>query len=144
PPLAVEVLEDRTVLAGSVKLSNGTLVITGTASPDTVLVQQISGGKNQPNQVSVTLNGQTSTFKVTLVNQIQAQLGDGDDTITLDNSSLPVTPPSSFDGGSGADTVIVKGTAGADNFTVSGSQVQLTGAGALSYTNFESLSVNGL
>src|SRR5262245_37448337 len=85
--LALERLEDRTLLTGSVQLSNCVLLITGTGN-DAVLVKEISGAnKNQPPQVSVTLDGQTSTFKVTFVNQIQAQLGGGNDTFTLDNST---------------------------------------------------------
>src|SRR5262245_60971045 len=47
-PLALEALEDRIVLDGTVKLSGGMLVITGTVGNDTALVQQVAGGKNQP------------------------------------------------------------------------------------------------
>src|SRR5262249_26431668 len=143
-PLTVEQLEDRTVLDGSVKLSNGLLTITGTALNDTVLIQQIPQSPNQPDQVAVTLNGKLFTFKVTLVNQIQAQLLDGNDTITLDESVHPVTPPLSFDGGAGIDAVVFRATAGADAIAVTGTQVTQTGAGALSYANFESLLVDAL
>src|SRR5262249_24417553 len=53
--------------------------------------------------------------------------------------------PLSFDGDGGVDSLIVKGTADADSFTVTGSQVQLPGAGTLTYLNtFESLTVDGL
>jgi hypothetical protein len=144
-PPSLEALEDRTLLAAPVRLSNGILLITGGNGNDTVLVQEVSGAnKSQPDQISVTFNGQTSTFKVTLVNSIQAQLGAGDDAITLDESVVPVAPPLSFDGGTGSNTVTVKGTAGADAFTITGSTVGLTGAGTLTYSNFQSLTVNGL
>src|SRR5262249_22776764 len=57
------------------------------------------------------------------------------------------TPLLSFDGGtsSGApgDALIVKGTAGADAFTVTGTQISLTGAGTLTYGNFQSLQIDG-
>src|SRR5262249_5675179 len=143
-PLTVEQLEDRTVLDGSVKLSNGLLTITGTALADTVLIQQIPQSPNQPDQVAVTLNGKLFTFKVTLVNQIQAQLLGGNDTITLDESVRPVMPPLSFDGGTGVDAVTFLGTAGADTIAVSATQVVQTGAGTLTYAGFESLVVNSL
>src|SRR5262245_43706143 len=93
PRPALELLEDRTLLTGGVKLSGGTLLITGTAGSDTALVRQIPGPGKQPAQVAVTLNGQIFTFKVTQVSQIQAQLSDGNDSFVLDHSSLPVTPP---------------------------------------------------
>jgi hypothetical protein len=142
---AVEALEARTVLSGSAKLSNGLLLITSTGG-DTVLVQEISGGKSQPNQISVTIDGKISTFKVTLVNQIQAQLAGGNNTFTLDHSSIPVAPPVSVDGGTGTtnNSVIVNGTAGADTLTVTGSTVGLTGAGTLTYAHAQALNVNGL
>src|SRR5262249_26437092 len=148
--LALERLEDRTLLTGSVQLSNGVLLITGTGN-DAVLVKEISGAnKNQPPQVSVTLDGQTSTFKVTFVNQIQAQLGGGNDTFTLDNSTLPVPPPVSVSFGTGTNnnTAIVNGTIGADSFKITSATVALTAAGTvagtLTYTNAQVLKVNGL
>src|SRR5262245_51837975 len=144
-PLVVEQLEDRTVLDGTVKLSNGLLTITGTGLNDTVLIQQIPQSPCQPDQVAVTLNGRLFTFKVTLVNQIQAQLLAGNDSITLDESVRPVTPPLTLvDGGAGIDAVVFRGTAGADAITVTGTQVTRTGAGALTYANFESLLVDAL
>src|SRR5262245_11633612 len=65
-------LEDRTVLDGTVRLSQGLLSITGTTGNDTVTVGQTAGKPSQPDQVVVTLNGQAFGFKVSLVNQIQA------------------------------------------------------------------------
>src|SRR5262249_60976777 len=98
---------------------------------------------NQAAQISVTLNNKTSTFKASSVTQIQAQLDLGDDTITLDESSGLVVPPLSFDGDGGdKDAVIVSGTAAKDAFTITDTQVLLTGAGTLTYSNFESLTVN--
>src|SRR5262249_5421957 len=125
-------------------LSGGMLVITGTTGNDTALVQQVLGGKNQPDQIEVTLNGRVFDFKVTSVNQIQAQLLAGNDTITLDESVRPVVPPLSFDGGGGNDALVFKGTAGADAVSVTGTTVGLTGAGLLAYTGFESLLVDAL
>src|SRR5215510_15368846 len=95
----LEILEDRTVLDGTVKLQNGILSIIGTAAADSALVKQVPGANNQPNQVVVTLNGQIYGFKVTQVDQIQAQLLGANDTFTLDNSTLPVTRPLTVDGG---------------------------------------------
>src|SRR5262249_51063136 len=77
-----------------------------------------------------------------LVNQIQAQLLGGNDTITLDESVRPVMPPSTFDGGAGVDALVFRGTAGADSIAVTGTQVTQIGAGVLSYTGFESLLVD--
>src|SRR4029077_6841617 len=58
-------LEDRTVPDGTVKLSQGLLSIIGTAGVDSALIQQIAGSQgNQSDQLAVTLNGNTSTFKV--------------------------------------------------------------------------------
>jgi hypothetical protein len=145
-PLSVEVLEPRTLLTGSVQLSNGILLITGTGT-NTVLVKEISGNnKNQPDQISVTLDGQTSTFKVTFVNQIQAQLGGGKDSFTLDDSTRLVMPLVfvSFGNGTLNNTVTVNGTALADAFTITGTTVGLAGAGTLTYTNAQALNVNGL
>src|SRR5262245_47330781 len=142
-PLTVEQLEERTVF--DVKLSQGVLTITGTALADTVLIQQIPQAPNQPDQVAVTLNGKVSTFKVTQVNQIQVQLLGGNDTITVDESVRPVTPPLNLiDGGAGSDALVFRGTAGADAIGITGTQVTQTGAGALSYSGFESLLVDAL
>src|SRR5689334_5918086 len=144
PRPALELLEDRIVPAGGVKLSGGTLLITGTAGNDSVLVRQIPGQGNQPAQVAVTFNGQTFTFKVSQVSQVQAQLNGGNDSFVLDHSSLPVTPPVTVDGGNGTDSLAVQGTAGADVFTVTGSTVGLAGTGGITYSNVESLSLDGL
>src|SRR5262249_59409066 len=100
---------------------------------------------NQAAQISVTLNNKTSTFKASSVTQIQAQLDLGDDTITLDESSGLVVPPLSFDGDGGdKDAVIVSGTAAKDAFTITDTQVLLTGAGTPSYSHVDSLTVNTL
>src|SRR5262245_28110184 len=85
---SLEALEDRTVPAGSVQLSKGVLLITGTDNPDTAKVREVAGPGNQGPQVEVTLNGQIFTFKATAVNEIRAQLNAGNDTFTLDESSL--------------------------------------------------------
>jgi len=140
----VEVLEDRTVPTSSVQLSKGILSIIGTTGNDTASVQQLPASANQLAQIAVTLNGRTVTFKAASVAEIRAQLDTGDDTITLDESSVPVAPPLSFDGGGGLDAVIVRGTAAADVFTITATQVRLTGAGTLGYVNFDSLTVNTL
>src|SRR5262249_7480666 len=124
-------LEDRTV--PDVKLSNGILTITGTAAAGTAIVSQTAGSGNQPDRVKVTLNGQVYDFKVTQVNQIQANLLDGNDTITLNESDRRVTPPSSFNSDGGSDSLIILGTAGADAITVTSTTVGLTGAGLLTY-----------
>src|SRR5215207_6890532 len=84
----IEAREDRTVFAGTVKLSQGILTITGTAAANTVSIRQDPGPRSQPPQIVVTLDGETSTFKVTLVTQIRALLGAGNDAISLDESSL--------------------------------------------------------
>jgi hypothetical protein len=137
------VLEDRTLL--DVKLSGSTLLITGTTGNDTALVQQIAATGKQPALISVTLNGRTfNNFKVTQVSQIQAQLDGGNDTFTLDHSSAPVTPPVVVDGGTGTNALVVNGTAGADVFAITGSTLGLAGTGGLQYSNFQSLTVNGL
>src|SRR5262249_54212781 len=66
------------------------------------------------------------------------------DSFTLDNSTLPVTPPLTVDGGAGADSLFVKVTAGANSVAVNDTTVNVTGAGLLTYANFESLDVDGL
>ena len=92
----------------------------------------------------MTLNGQTSTFKASLVNQITASLLAGNDTITLDESIKRIAAPSSFDSDGGTDSLSFKGTAGADAITVSGTTIGLAAAGSLTYSNFESLLVDSL
>src|SRR5262249_61950180 len=114
-----------------VQLSNATLTTAGPNAAATVSTRQAPPPGNQPTQIAVTLNDRLFTFKASAVTLIQAQLGLGADNITLDESSLPVTPPSIFDGGGGSDVVVVTGTAGADAFTVTGTSVSLTGAGPL-------------
>src|SRR5262245_1873582 len=84
-------LEDRTVPTGSVSLSAGVLTITGTAGNDTASVRQTAGTGSQPDKVVVILNGKSFDFKVTQINQIQARLLDGSDSITLDESDRRVT-----------------------------------------------------
>ena len=140
----LQVLEDRTVPAGTVKLSQGLLVITGTTGVDTALIQQLAAQGNQGEQIAVTLNGATSTFKVSQVNQITASLLAGNDTITLDESVRRVTPPLQFDSNGGVDSLIYKGTNGANAIAVTGSTISLAGAGTLTYTNFESLDIDCL
>jgi len=137
-------LEDRTVPAGSVKLSAGLLTITGTTGNDSVLIQQVAGAKSSGDQIAVTLNGQTSTFKVSLMNQITANLLAGNDAITLDESVRPIAPPSNFDSAGGTDSLIFKGTASGDSISVTGTTIGLAGAGTLTYSNFESLLVDCL
>jgi fibronectin-binding autotransporter adhesin len=138
----LHLLEDRTV--PDAKLSSGLLTITGTAGNDTVLIQQVAGPGGSGDQVAVTLNGQTSTFKASQVNQITASLLAGNDTVTLDESVKRITPPSSFDGAAGTDFLTLKGTAGADTITVTGTTIGLVGAGTVTYSNFESLLVDSL
>ena len=149
-------LEDRLVPAGSVTLFHGVLTITGTTGNDTVSVRQISGSEDDDGDndtdLIVTLNGHRYSFDVQddnlghdqLVQSIQANLLGGNDTITLDESSDKITPPSNVVGGDGSDTLIYKGTAGADSITVTSSTVALTGAGLLTYSGFESLRVSSL
>src|SRR5262249_43668117 len=87
---------------------------------------------------------ETKSFEAAKVKSILANFNLGNDSFTLDESSLLVKPPLTCDGGGGSDDLQVKGTNGADDFTVSKDTVSLPGAGTLTYRNFESLLIDGL
>src|SRR5439155_24412766 len=97
--------------------------------------------------VSVTVNGTTSgPFTIptgtTPPGQIKVNLWGGNDTFTLNESSVVIGPALTVDGGAGTDSLIDNGTANADAFTVTNNTVSLTGAGTLTYSNAESLTIN--
>jgi Ca2+-binding RTX toxin-like protein len=77
-----------------------TLIITGTAGSDSIVV------KGSGSSVNVTMNGASATFNN--VRKIAVQAASGDDTVNLSGTSLP----SAVDGGIGADTIT--GGGGAD------------------------------
>jgi hypothetical protein len=80
--------------------SAGTLIITGTAGNDSIVV------KGSGNSATVTMNGGSETFNG--VKRIAVQAGEGNDTVNLSGISLP----SAVDGRGGADTIV--GGSGAD------------------------------
>jgi hypothetical protein len=123
----------------------GTSTNQGTATNpgnDTISVSSTSAAST----VSATVNGATGTFTVPASGQIFARLFDGNDSFTLNEGtgSQPVGPPLSVDGGAGSNTLTVNGTASADAFTITDTTVGLSGAGPLTYTNFQTLNVNSL
>src|SRR5262245_32944875 len=98
--LAFESFEPRFLLSADL-LPSGVLFITGTDAADSLFIQQIDS------QINVVLNGESSSFDAARVSEIEASLLDGDDSLTLDNSFMPLSPPVSFDGGAGNDALNV-------------------------------------
>jgi hypothetical protein len=122
----------------------GTSANQGTATNPGNDVASVSAASN-PNTVSVTINGATSSFNVPTGGQIITKLFGGNDSFTLnEGTGIPIGPPLSVDGGIGTNTVTVNGTAGTDGFTITGTTVGLSGAGVLTYSNTQILNVNGL
>src|SRR6266850_977151 len=80
--------------------SAGTLIITGTAGNDSIVV------KGSGHSATVTMNGGSKTFNG--VKKIAVQAGEGNDVVNLSGISLP----SAVDGRGGADTIT--GGGGAD------------------------------
>src|SRR5262249_9756213 len=94
-------------------LVGNNLLIVGTNGADTVSVSAPTAA----NSVSVTVNGATTgPFTVPAGGQVQANLFAGNDTFTLNEAPQPLAPPLVVDGGTGANTLIDNGTAGADAF----------------------------
>jgi hypothetical protein len=133
--------QDITVTTLAAGLVGNNLLIVGTSGNDTASVSAPSTA----NAISVTVNGNTTgPFTVPSGGQILAKLYAGNDTFTLNESSVLVGPALVVDGGTGSNALVDNGTSNADTFTVTGSKVSLTGAGDLSYSNFQSLAVNTL
>src|SRR5207245_2846193 len=63
---------------------NDTLEIDGTSANDVVTAVMLA-----PNQLQVKVNGLTSTFQLTSVENLSFNLGDGDDSIILDLTGGP-------------------------------------------------------
>src|SRR5262245_4741542 len=97
--LAFESLEPRFLLSADLALTDGILRITGTDADDSLFIQQIDS------QIKVVLDGESSSFDAARVSEIHASLLDGDDSLTLDHSFMPLSPPVSFDGGAGNDAL---------------------------------------
>ena len=89
-------------------LSNGALLINGTAGDDTIA---LNAGTN----LTVSLNGDTAApFAVASITSIDVEAGAGNDTVTLGSG----VPGSSVQGGPGDDTII----GGPGNDTLGGGQ----------------------
>src|SRR5262245_18436647 len=132
-------------IVGGNLLIVGTSTNQGTATNpgnDTVSVSSTSN----PNTVSVTVNGATAALPVPAGGQIITKLFGGNDNFTVNEGtgSQLIGPALSIDGGTGANTVIVNGTAGVNAFAINGTTVGLTGAGTLTYANTQVLNVNAL
>jgi Ca2+-binding RTX toxin-like protein len=125
PTRRFERLEERQMMAADIGLNDGVLEIDGTGDNDNIVI----GTNSNTNQVTVivfTLNedgeieGVQESFARNLVNRIEVEAGDGDDTVT--NST---NIQSEMDGGEGDDT-LTGGTArdvifgGDDNDTLEG------------------------
>jgi hypothetical protein len=82
--------------------SSGTLTITGTVNPDTIILSETSG------RLSAT--GIPGSFDATQINKIVINGLGGNDLIRLDSESVPgqqvITVPALIHGGDGADTII--------------------------------------
>ena len=122
---------DLWIIGTSINPGNDTVSVSSTKSANTV---------------SVDVNGATGNFTVPAGGQILAKLFAGNDTFTLNEGTgaQPIGPAISVDEGTGNNILIVNGTAGADNFTITATTVSLAGAGTLTYANVQALFVNGL
>ena len=99
--VSFEALENRRVLDAS--LVGGVLAIQGTNHKD--VIQVTSDGSN----LTVTIHGKSTAFAVADVQSIEIKGGNGNDTITLDQTVLV---PATIEGGNGND--VIQGGAGND------------------------------
>lgn len=119
PHLRLEILEDRTLLAGSILAtlsSTGVLTVTGTAGNDFISIRQDVGQIlvfDQSIQVGTEAVAQVPAARV---NSIVVQGMAGNDVIRLDQGSQPITIGASITGGSGTDFIV----GGAGNDTITG------------------------
>jgi Ca2+-binding RTX toxin-like protein len=113
-PLALEQLEERTLLASGIyaALNDGVLTVVGTDGPDTIVVRQTPAG--------VTLDAGTEHHFYLDVSRADIFGVGGDDKIYVDTSAIAGTgikPVDAFvDGGAGNDTIVT----GAGNDTIFG------------------------
>jgi hypothetical protein len=130
-----------TVHTRAVGLVEGNLLVVGTSGPDIVAVR----AAHEPAVIKATVNGVTSgPFVVPSEGRILVRLFAGADSVTLDEAPVPVGPPTTVEGGLGADQLVVNGTPDADSFGITAAKVSLTGAGDITYPGVEALTVNTL
>ena len=121
------------VLSHIASPSTGIVTFQGTPSDDVIAATNYRG------KLQFVRNGVVArtTFPVGSITQLNLLGGDGNDTIQI--TGLPVN--AYLDGGTGTNLLIVEGTSGVDNFTVSGSSVGYSGA---TISGTSPLIVNGL
>ena len=100
PARQLELLEPRRLLSVSFDPASGSLIVTGTQGPDTIVLTQ-SG-----NVLTVNLDGQLSNFNAQLVKQITVQGGAGNNQIML---AQQVVAPATLLGGGGTNTILAGG-----------------------------------
>jgi hypothetical protein len=115
-PLAVRLLEDRTVPAVVADFSAGVLTVTSDAASDTISIEVVGGlvkvfqGTSPPTEVSVT--GGSNGIKPKALTGILVNAGDGDDRVTV---AATLKAPATLNGGTGSD--VLNGGAGNDVIT---------------------------
>jgi hypothetical protein len=123
--LAVERLEDRSLMAATVSasLSAGVLTVNGTEAADTISVRQVN------NYLSV--SGLTGRYSVSQVKQIVVNGLGGNDRILLNSEATagqqPILLPTLLNGGAGSDYIV--GSAGSDQIVGGLGNDQLLGGG---------------
>src|SRR5262245_46181865 len=132
-------------LVGADLLIVGTSANQGTTTNPGNDVASVSSTSNA-STVSVTINGATSSFTVPTGGQIITKLFGGDDTFTLNEGtgSQSIGPSLSVDGGTGTNSATVNGTANDDAFTITNTTIGLAGAGTLTYSSEQVLTIDGL
>jgi hypothetical protein len=105
-----DALETRTLLAATLS-PEGVLLVTGTEAADAIVVRVNAAGTDV--QVQGAGSG-IALFRLTAVQSVRVQAGGGDDSLTLDaaagllgHAGAPL--PIQYDGGAGADTLVLSG-----------------------------------
>ena len=102
PPLSLEALEDRKLLATALLQPNGLLAVTGNDGPETITVRQIN------NRISV--DAIPGTWSASEVKGISIDARGGNDTVLLNSESRTgqqaIRVPVLVDGGAGTDAIV--------------------------------------
>ncbi len=114
---------ERRVLMSAAVLSNGVLIVTGTAGADAITVKLQGADQDDdaapPAEFIVTVGGRTQTFPAASVTSLVVNAGDGQDTVAVtDGTSTSGSNPDLDFSAFNADTVSVAGGAGNDDIRV--------------------------
>jgi hypothetical protein len=134
--LAVEVLEPRTTPVGNVtaSLAGGTLTLTGDQFANEISITTLGLNIVVTGLNGTTVNGAaTGSFLAALVSAITANLGAGDDSISI--TSVTLSGNLTINSGSGADLVSIDGVSAASMLIDAGTGNDSISIGSVSSVN---------